>query len=133
MDDLKTYTIPEAARVLEVPESRVRTLMKRWEIETIRKGTSARGAPTLVHAGDVHRIRESMVRGSLVPRLRIVATIGLDEEVEDVLEISGLKVKPSTHILDAISVHHPGDLPVIVMGQDAYAKEEMLARAYEGE
>ena len=108
---MRGITIPEAAYLLEVPEYYVKRLVRDCRIEVLSKGAGMR--PRMLSREDVYYVHRQM---QIQKTMSLVATIGTSDNVDTALHVSGLKVAPAADVLDAVSAHPPGVVPVIIIG-----------------
>lgn len=73
---------------------------------------------------DVEWARDELEVGKIMRWQKIVATVEVDEQVELALYASGLQVRPSGNIIDAVSANTPTNKQAIVITTAAYVKKQ---------
>lgn len=128
-------TVPEAARYLEVSEADVERLIKpEYRIEVVGR-SRAQGAPRLLSRADVEDERDRRERKMLMPWERIIATVGVPDDIDMAIEVAGLKPVPAANLLDAIAANGPRNpIAIAVFTQEAMdAENQELVATMQGQ
>lgn len=129
----KGLTVPQAARMLECPEAKIKRLVKQERIAVIGRGPNR---SMILDYDDVHAAGVALQMGEPEREIRAVIVIHGDGVLDDVafaLKAAQLTPLVATGVMDALSLHETRGLPIIIFPGNMSAQEHNLLAMFQKE